>query len=467
MSRRLLIVLTATLIARTTFATTQPSPRDSASILAMIDRAPEGARVLVPPGQYSGHLHIGKTVSLDGGGLVTIDGGADGTVVEISAPGVTFSGFTVRGSGTRVEREPAGIRATAPGVTIEDCVLEDVLFGIDLKGAANSRVQRNTISGKDLEPGRRGDGIRLWWSPDCTVQDNRVSGSRDMVFWYSENLTVRRNEVTHSRYGLHFMYSHSTTLTGNVLRYNSVGIYLMYSNNITLTGNTLISNRGSSGYGIGLKDCDNIVLQSNALLANRVGAYIDNSPSSVGSTGIVRDNFIAYNEIGILLTPNTHDNVISGNGFIENEEQAGVHGRGDLTLNRFSHQGRGNYWSDYAGFDQDADGIGDLEYRAASLFESLLAREPSLRLLVHSPAQQAIEFTARALPEMRPDPKFIDPSPLMKPPSVEVTALLSSSPRGMALSAAGLLLAGAGALSLFGRSPRLPHPAAIAGRESR
>ena len=297
-----------------------------------------------------------------------------------------------------------------------------------------------SVRGKDLEPGRRGDGIRLWWSHNCVVEDNEVVGSRDMVFWYSEGLSITRNRVSNSRYGLHFMYSHDTTLAGNELSANSVGVYLMYSNRIRLTGNTMTNNRGASGYGIGLKDCDDIVVENNALLANRVGAYIDNSPSSVDSTGLLKGNLIAFNEIGLAATPNTHDNIVTRNAFVENEEQAAVHGRGDLSRNAFSGDGVGNFWSDYAGFDLDDDGLGDLAYEPRSLFNSMLAREPNLRLFVHSPAQQAVEFTARALPEFRPEPILTDAAPLVLPPSISVDASSrGTAPWPMAALGASLL----------------------------
>lgn len=417
-------------------------------IAQQIDAAAPGDTVIVKPGVYSGHLQIRKPVVLDGGGAVTIDGGGKGNVIELLSPGITLRGFRVIGSGTNVTGEPAGIAVVAGEAVIEDNLIEDALFGIDLKESPDSIIRRNTVHGMDLEPGRRGDGIRLWWSHDCLIEENTVSTVRDMVFWYSEGLTIARNKVTNSRYGLHFMYSHDTDLVENELSGNSVGVYLMYSNRIRLARNTMDNNRGSSGYGIGLKDCDAIEGVNNALLANRVGIYVDNSPSSVDSTGIIRENMIAYNEIGLLATPNTHDNMITLNALIENEEQVGVHGRGPLTLNTFSQEGAGNFWSNYAGFDQDGDGIGDLAYEPRDLFASMMTKRPNLRFFVHSPAQQAIEFTSRAFPELLPEPILSDASPLILPPELAAPTGSGRSSAAPMLALAALLLGGAIAVCL-------------------
>lgn len=414
-------------------------------VQTLIANAQPGGVVLVPPGVYVGNLVIGAPLTLEGADRAILDAGGSGTVVEIRSPDVTIRGFTIRNSGDDVTSEPAGIRAVAGPVTIENNRVLETLFGIDLRESPGSTIRTNRIRGKRLDPGRRGDGIRLWWSHGCTVEDNTVSRSRDMVFWYSENLSIARNRVSASRYGLHFMYSHDTTLSENDLDGNSVGIYLMYSNRITLTDNLMRNNRGASGYGVGLKDCDDIVITGNAMLANRVGAYIDNSPSSVDSTGLFEANTIAFNEIGILATPNTHDNIFTGNAIIENEQAAATHGRGALTKNRFARDGVGNFWSDYAGFDRDADGIGDLAYEPKSLFGAMLAREPNLRLFVHSPAQRAIEFTARALPELRPDATLVDPAPLVTPPRSRSSTTSQTRPGLAMICLAIALVGGAGA----------------------
>lgn len=431
-----------------------PPVRTTDTLAAQIDAASPGDTVTVAPGEYRGNLVIRKSVELVGEPGATIDAGGVGSIIEVLADGVTVRGFTLRNSGSTVGDESAGIRVVAASAVIEGNTLEEVYFGIDLRESPGSVVRGNTISGKDLDAGRRGDGVRLWWSHGCTVEGNNVRRSRDMVFWYSEDLVITDNRVSDSRYGLHFMYSHHTTLTGNELTGNSVGIYLMYSNEIALRGNRVLNNRGASGYGIGLKDCDGITVEGNTLLANRVGIYLDNSPSSVDSTGLVAGNTIAFNAIGLLATPNTHDNVVSGNAFVENEEQAATHGRGELSSNTFAADGVGNFWSDYSGFDGDGDGIGDLAYEPRSLFSALLRREPNLRLFSHSPAQQAVEFTSRALPELRPRPTLVDPSPLTRRPSAGVEPS-RPAPVGRAMAVFGvvLLMVAAGGWFGLGREP--------------
>jgi len=416
------------------------------SIQTMIDSADDHEHLVLPPGVYEGRLTISHPIVIDGNGKVTIDGGGDGSVIVITSADVVLRGLHITGSGQHVSDEQAGIKSNAGPVTIENNVLDDVYFGIDLKQSPGSVIRNNTIHGKDLDIGRRGDGIRLWWSHGCQISGNTVQGLRDMVFWYSEDLHISGNTVTDSRYGLHFMYSHNTVIEENDLAQNSVGIYLMYSNNIHLLRNRIYNNRGSSGYGIGLKDDDGIVIENNDLLANRVGIYIDNSPSSADSVGLVKGNRIAFNEVGLLATPITHDNVITVNAFIENEEQVTVHGGGQLSLNTFASDGRGNFWSDYNGFDKDRDGIGDFPQSPSSLFRTLLARDPNLRLFVHSPAQQAVELTARAFPEISPKPMFVDPAPLVTIPVFQSGGGTSggSSTTLMAALATGLLILASG-----------------------
>ncbi len=127
---------------------------------------------------------------------------------------------------------------------------------------------------------------------------------------------------------------------------------------------------------------------------------------------------------------------------------------------------RGNFWSDYQGYDLDGDGMGDLPYRAESLFEDLMDREPRLRLFLYSPAQQAIELAARAVPLVKPQPKFSDAAPLMQPVLFRTQWTPSHDPAPMAALAAGLLtLAAGGLLGGMGMRDRAERVFAIRGGE--
>ena len=433
-------------------------PLNLGPIGRLIAAAAEGATVEIGPGVYRERLRIDKAITLVGRGQPVIDGGGSGDIIEVTAPGVTVRGFTVRNTGIDLDKENAGIRAMAPRVTIEDNTLENILFGIDLREAPDSVVRRNRIGGKRLDIARRGDGLRLWRSNNTLVEDNVIHDGRDAILWYSSGITVRGNRSDNCRYGLHLMFSNNVTIEDNVLTGNSVGIYLMYSTGVELRRNQLVRNRGPSGYGIGLKETDQFSVTDNLVVGNRVGVYIDGSPFTSKKPGEFARNTIAYNDIGFTFLPSTRNNELTDNNFIDNIDQVSVAGRGDLSANRFWKGDRGNFWSDYTGYDQNGDGVGDFVHESQTLFENMMDKEPKLRLFLFSPAQQAIEFVGRAVPAVRPAPKFTDEVPLMRPVEFAHAPAVHAGQGGGALLSAGvtLLAIGAGAVCSASYGLRLP-----------
>jgi nitrous oxidase accessory protein len=83
-------------------------------------------------------------------------------------------------------------------------------------------------------------------------------------------------------------------------------------------------------------------------------------------------NAFVHNDIGLLFNPSVKRNNFGQNSFIDNLEQVGLTGSGTFEGNSFSVDGRGNFWSDYAGYDAAGDGLGDLPYVSKSLFENMI-----------------------------------------------------------------------------------------------
>lgn len=412
--------LLAALIA--VFGATRPFPTHAApqtitaaQLPTALAQANDGDTITVTGGVYAGSLEIDKSVTLIGVEWPVIDGQGSGTVLKVTAPDVVLRGFLIRNSGSSLDQENSGVAVEAARATIEHNRFEETLFGVYLKEANESVVRGNVIVGKNLDVPRRGDAIRVWFSSDVLVEGNTVLRGRDVVLWYSERLTVRSNDVQDGRYGLHFMYCDDALIEHNRLLDNSVGAFLMYSRRMTLQHNTIAGNRGPSGYGVGLKDMDDAVVTGNLFLDNRIGAYLDASPREVDSIGRFQDNVFAYNDIGVNMLPSVRHNHFSGNSFIENEEQMAIAGGGRPGNNTWTVGDQGNYWSDYAGYDADGDGRGDIPYKAERLFENLMQQTPSLRLFLYSPVTNAIDFAAKAFPLVRPQPKLEDTQPLTAP----------------------------------------------------
>ncbi len=377
--------------------------------------AAPGATLIVQPGIYRERLRIDKPLHVIGLPGAIIDGNGSGDIIEVAAPDVEIRGLLVRNTGIDLDKENAAIRVLAPRATIVDNTLEDILFGIDLREAPGSVVRNNRIGGKDLEIARRGDGLRLWRSDDCVIEENQIHDGRDAILWYSSGVTVRGNTSMNCRYGLHLMFSDRVVIEQNQLSQNSVGVYLMYSTGVRIADNVFNRNRGPSGYGIGLKETDRFEVHGNLLVGNRVGVYLDGSPFTGAQPGAFELNTFACNDVGVLVLPSARGNEFVSNNFIDNIQQVSVAGRGDLQANRFWKGQQGNFWSDYSGFDQNRDGVGDFVHEPGTLFDTLLERQPKLRMFLFSPAQQAIELVGRAVPAINPERTFADEVPLMKP----------------------------------------------------
>ncbi|MBU0924749.1 nitrous oxide reductase family maturation protein NosD [bacterium] len=378
-----------------------------------IDNAPEGSILKLPKGVYKGSIIINKPLSIIGkeDGVI-IDGGGTGTVVQITSSYVTLKNLTITGSGDRHDLLDSAIKINnSKQSEISDCTIKDSLFGIDITMTSNSIFSNNYITSKNLELGVRGDGLRLWYSNDNIVSNNKLVKSRDMVIWYSHGNTIENNYGEQNRYSLHFMHAGKNIVKNNTYKLNSVGIFFMYTKDTIATGNTVQSSLGATGMGIGLKDVSNMTLKDNTIIYCAQGIYIDRSPYEPDTKNWLEDNKILYNSEAIHFHSVSENNVIKSNTILGNIEDIINDSRGSKTdLNEIS----GNYWDNYEGFDKNADNIGDTPHKVYQYADQLWVYNSNVKFFYGSPVIALLNFLAKLAPFTQPVFLMSDKAPKLK-----------------------------------------------------
>ncbi len=366
-----------------------------------INHAKSGSKLQLPNGVYRGNIVINKPLIIEGESKKTIvEGDGQGTVITITSPFVTVKNLTIRHSGAEHERVDAGIAVKkAHHCHITNCRLEDVLFGIDLQEVSDSNISGNFITSKPFDLGLRGDAIRLWYSNDNTLTHNHITKARDFVVWYSHGNLIANNYGEHGRYSLHFMYTGKNIVKNNVFKHNSVGIFFMYSKDSIAINNRVENSIGTTGLGIGLKDCSNYTIKDNKILYNARGLYIDRSPFEPDTKNYISDNLILYNSEGVHFHSLSLHNIFKGNtikGNIESVVNDSYNTR--VTENEWD----GNYWDSYEGFDKNRDGVGDTPYTLYYYADKIWMLNPNTKFFYGSPVISMLNFMAKVAPISEP-----------------------------------------------------------------
>jgi nitrous oxidase accessory protein len=429
-----LVLLSAAADART--ITVGPGG-DFPFIAPAIAAASPGDVIRVRPGVYREDLVLDRAVAIVGEGLPLLYGTGAGSVITITAPGCEVRGLRIEGSGTGQTNDmDAGVQVLSSGNRIVGNEMRRVFYGVVLASVSRNEVADNVIEGFAALPfGRRGDGIYAYRAPETFVARNRISGVRDGIYFqYAPRGRAIDNVVRDTRYALHDMFSDDARIAGNTLGGSSAGANIMNSRRITLERNRFVDNRGVSGVGLTLKECDDSRVASNEMAGNLRGLLVDGSSSNrfVGNT-------FRANDTALMLFSSAEQNVFSENRFVDNWSDLVLSGRDPGT--RWTLNGRGNYWSRYRGFDFDDDGVGDAPHPILGAFEKLEGANPAVRLFLQSPAAAGLELAARLAAATPAD--AIDRRPLVERETPRDSATPPPAHPGPALA----ILAAAAALA--------------------
>jgi nitrous oxidase accessory protein len=380
------------------------------TIQSRIDAARVGDTILVPAGVWRENLTLDRRVVLRGLPGAVVRGTGSGSVITVTADSCIIEDLTIERSGRALVHEDAGILLRSDGHRIRRNTLRDVLFGIYLFRSDDNDISDNRITGRaELAEGERGSGVHVWDSYRNRLVGNTIRSTRDGFYIQNAAHTwIERNEVSDLRYGLHYMYADSNTFIGNRFHDNVAGAAVMYSHGIVMRRNEFVRNRGFASYGVLFQDCHGMTADSNLFVDNVVGMFFEAS-----SHNRFRWNIVARNDIALKVFQNSEANVFTQNAFIDNIIPLSVVGK--RTTTHWGENGRGNYWSDYEGYDLNGDGVGDVPLTIQNVFDYLEGRQPAFRLYLYSPASKALAAATKAFPILQISSEQ-DPAPLMRAP---------------------------------------------------
>lgn len=408
--RPLVVVLLIALYSSTFSLRVQATTADgeARSLSLLVSHAHSGDTLYLT-GTYSGNVVVDKPLVLLGDGDAVIEGADTGNAVTLQADGCTVRGVTVRGGGRVQLHDEAGIKVRSHYNLIEDCRLEDNLFGIYFLSSNYNVVRRVTICGRNSVPeNERGNGIHLHDSRRNLIDSVHIISARDGIYFdFADSNVVLHTCIEKLRYGVHYMFSQANIFEYCTLTDNVAGAALMYSNyGLTFRNNLFVHNVGYRAYGILYKDCNKGFAENNIIVDNTTGLFFDNSHKN-----LIRKNIIALSGVAIRFSSSSEYDAFYENNFLDNISPLVISGGKAEIL--WDSGTRGNYWSNARGYDLDANGISDIPHNVQGVFDCLQGEYPLFSLYVYSPAAQAMEFAERTVPVMSKGNQ-IDRFPLMK-----------------------------------------------------
>ncbi len=384
-----------------------PSP-SALTLTAALARVSRHGRIVVHPGIYrESTLVIQRPVHLEGLPGAVLDGEGNRGLLIVNADSVRVRGFTFRNTGASHTEDRAAIRVfESIACEIAGNHFESTFFALHLQRVDGCVVRGNTMRGLAGSQSSTGNGVHVWSSRNVLVEENRITGHRDGIYFeFTREATARRNVVTKSlRYGLHFMFSDSCAYESNRFTENRSGVAVMYAKHVRIVDNLFSDARNSASYGLLLKEINDSHITGNDFIDNTIAVHLEGS-----NRNELSHNRFEANGWALRLLADAQENQVRNNSFARNMF--------DVATNSQSHYStvRGNYWDRYRGYDLGRDGVGDVPHAPVRLFALVVERAPAALLLVRSVIADALDLLERIAPMLTPA-TLIDAAPLMREP---------------------------------------------------
>jgi len=382
---------------------------DGEELVRLVASGP--SEIWLHPRTYHVTLQVNRPVAIRGLRGATLEGPSSGSVIKVDAEGATIDNVIVRGSGQNFVGEDGAIKVKGEKNVVRNVRVEGTLFGVTFEACHSCLLEGSFIRGPEIHESLRGDGIKLWEAHDSIVRRNRVERVRDVVVWYSRRVVCEDNTVKDSRYGTHFMYAHDGTARRSTLKDNVVGIFVMYSSRLHVEDNVLAGAHGAAGVGIGFKESDGVVVKGNSIIGNTTGIYLDRTPRDPRERVTFGGNTIGVNDLALRVHGAAAGIGFEGNSFRHNGDLIEIDG-GSTANAKIDFVG--NHYSDYAGYDLDGDGFGDVAFTHGRLSTAVVQDNPSVRFLHGTVALDLVDVIAKAFPLLEKKPLLVDPKPRMK-----------------------------------------------------
>jgi nitrous oxidase accessory protein len=383
------------------------------ALATAIETAGAGDILRLGAGRHQGGIEISKPLVIDCASGARIDGGGQGTVLTVTAPDVTITGCTILGSGGDHDAIDSGVRLLkgADRARVTGNRLTDNLYGVDIHGARDAHVAGNVIEGRtDRRMNARGNGVYVWNAPGARVEGNDIRWGRDGIFVNtSHSNAFVGNRFRDLRFAVHYMYANRSVVRGNLSIGNDLGYAVMYSKGVQIIDNISIDD---AEHGVMLNYTNGSEVRGNLVRGGGTKClFIYNAHKNT-----ISGNRFERCAIGVHFTAGSERNVITGNAFVGNRTQVKYVGSKWVD---WSAEGVGNYWSDFAGYDLNGDGIADTPYRPNDSMDHILWTQPAARMLMGAPAVQLVKWAQSAFPALLPG-GVVDRAPMMQPVEISI-----------------------------------------------